>query len=325
MISRVAQQCFWLGRYVERVENTARMLQVNAHFLLDVAQERLDRWRPILTVAGEEGAFLAHHAEADADEPDAVQTWFVWDDRCAVSVVTSFRAARENAWTIRETISLEAWGALNGAWLWVRGGPGRRLWGRDRHAFYERVKDACHLFHGVCHDTMLHEEAFDFMRLGMLLERAGQTARLLDLKYHKLGPTARDRETPAESAQWLAILRSCSATEPFFKRGAGAPTGPAVAEFLLLEPAFPRTVMYALTRAWHFLQRIRPREGEIGVTSSRRLERLLRRLRAADVDALLERGIHQELTRIVDATMVVCDAIRTDYFETAPAGLPEAS
>lgn len=325
MISRVAEHCFWLERYVERVENTARMLQVNANYLLDVDQPDLDRWRPILIVAGEEEAFVRARTSAEADDGEIVQEYLVWDERCSVSIVRSLRAARANAHTIRETISLEAWASLNTFWLWLRGGQGRRLYGRDRHAFYERVKHACHEFHGVYHDTMLHEEPFDFMQLGMLLERAGQTARLLDVKYHKLGPTEKDRETPAEAAQWLAILRSCSATEAFFKRQIEGLTGPAVAEFLLLEPAFPRAVLYCLNRAWHFLQRIRPREGEIGVTSSRRLERLLRRVRAASLEKLLQRGIHRELTNVVNETAGICEAIRTDYFDTTPAAVMTGS
>ena len=325
MISRVAEHCFWLGRYVERAENTSRTLQVNADFLLDVSQPELERWRPILIVAGEEERFIARHGVRAADSGDQVQDYLVWDDTSPVSLMTSFREAREIARTIRETISLEAWTVLNDQWLWLRRGPGRRLFGRDRHQFYERVKDSCHLFHGVCHDTMPHTEPYDFMQLGMQLERAGQTARILDIKYHKLGPTTDAVETPEEAAQWLATLRSCSATEPFFKKGGAAPTGPAVAEFLLFDPDFPRTIMFALTRAWHFLQRIRPRDGAIGVASARQLERVLRRLRGGSIERVLERGIHRELTWVVDMTAAVCDAVRADYFAVTPTPDPAAS
>lgn len=315
MISRVAESCFWLHRYMERVENTARMLQVNVWFLLDVDLPVLNHWRPALIVAGEDARFRSLHDELAADDAEAVQEYLVWDDRNPTSVVRSLGAAREHARTIRDTISLEAWAAVNSFWLWLRGGAGRRLYGRDRHAFYDRVRESCYMFHGVCADTMLYNEPFDFMRLGMLLERAGQTARILDIKYHNLGPTHADRESPAEAAQWLAILRSCSATEPFFKRSVTGPTGPAVAEFLLLDVVFPRAVLYCLNRAWHFLQRIRPpAEVEIGARSAELLDKLVRRLRTQTIDRLLASGIHAELTTMIDGTAEVCDAVAADYF-----------
>lgn len=320
MISRVAENCFWLHRYMERVENTARMLRVNVSYLLDAPAPLSARWRPILIVAGEEARFREYIGSDSLDDGRTAQEYLVWDARCPVSVVNSLQQARENAHTIRETISLEAWTAVNAFWLWFRGGQGRRLFNQDADAFYERVRDSVHQFIGVCHDTMLHDEPFDFMHLGMLLERAGQTARILDIKYHNLGPTLGDAETPAEAAQWLAILRSCSGSEPFFKRGAFAPTGAAVAEFLLLEPQFPRSVLYCLSRAWHFLQRIRSagRQG-IGDQSARVLESLVRHLRGRTIDKLLKAGIHAELTYVVSRITELCEAVRADYFDVAAA------
>ncbi len=166
---------------------------------------------------------------------------------------------------------------------------------------------------------MLHDEPFDFMRLGMHLERADQTARILNLKYHHLGPTDPEEETPAEAAQWLAILRSCSATEPFFKRGGVTPTGPAVAEFLLLEPAFPRAVHHSFLRALHLLRRIRPRkQPEIGAESAARLQGIVRWLRSRTIERILQRGIHTELTALVNRAAQVGEAIRSDFFQPAP-------
>jgi len=153
--------------------------------------------------------------------------------------------------------------------------------------------------------------------MGMFLERAGQTARILDIKYHSLGATTRE-ETAAENAQWLAILRACSAIEPFFKRTAIAPTGPAVAEFLLLDSAFPRTVMHSVTRVWHFLGRVRSRTSgtAIGDTAAAHVQSLLRHLRGLTMERLLDRGIHQEIEAILDRVAIVSDAIGADYFQT---------
>ncbi|MGH7480523.1 MAG: alpha-E domain-containing protein, partial [Longimicrobiales bacterium] len=270
-----------MHRYVERAESTARMVRVNSAYLLDVELPAADRWLPLLIVAGEEPAFLERWGEAAANDGERVQDYLTWDQAVPSSIIASVAAARENARTVRDTISLECWEAINAFHLWLQAGTGHRLYERHRAAFYEQVKDRCHLFHGVCHDTMMHEEPFDFMRLGMLLERAGQTARLLDVKYHTLGPTVRGRETPAETAAWLAILRACAAYEAFFKRASGPLNGPAVAAFLLLEPGFPRSVTHCLDRAANFLRRLRATAGRgVGDASDRLLDRLLAEVRA---------------------------------------------
>lgn len=316
MISRVAESCFWLQRYMERIENAARLLEANLSFVLDVSVPLREQWRPFIVVSGEEKRFVEYHGEDALEDGDLVQHYLTWDERNPVAIHTSLRWARENARTIREAISDEMWETINEFFLWIGGPKSKRLWQRDRAGFYARIKETCLLFYGVCHNTMLHEEPFDFMRLGMLLERAGQTARILDVKHHALGPTKGDIETPAESAQWLAILRSCGANEGFFKSQAGAVTGPAVAEFLLLEDSFPRSVLHCLDRAWNFMRRIRPERDDVpGVRSSTLLRRLRDRLRSLTIQEIVEAGIHEELTRIVDGTMEICGAVHADYFD----------
>ncbi len=322
MISRVAEACFWLHRYMERVESTARMLDANLSLVLDARVPVYDRWHPQVIVTGERERFAALFGPDAAADREVVQRYLVWDERNPVSIASSLRWARENARTIRETINLEMWEALNEFWLWLSEGKGERLWERDRHAFYERVKTRCHAFHGISQATMLHETPFDFMRLGMLLERAGQTARLLDVKFHLLGPTRPGAETAVESAQWLALLRSCSASEAFLKRHRSAMTGAAVAGFLLLEERFPRSVLHALDRAWNFHRRVRApageepgAAGEIGAASGGALEALLASLRGRTIDEVLEAGLHEELTRVIDATAAACLAVQADFFD----------
>ncbi len=317
MISRVAESCFWLHRYMERAENAARLLEVNLSFVLDASVPSHERWRPFIVVCGEEERFLEFHGEEAIEDGEMVQEYLTWDERNPVAIQSSLRWARENARTIRETISDEMWETLNAAWLWIGGRSARRLFQRDRWAFYVKVKETCQLFHGICHNTVLHEEPFDFMRLGMLLERAGQTARILDVKHHAFGPTLGEVETAVEAAQWLAILRNCGANESFFKRSSESVTGPAVAGFLLLENAFPRSVLHCLDRAWNFLQRIRHSDdAEVGEESATLLRALRDRLRNLSIETILQEGeIHEELTRVVDGTSDVCRAIHADYFD----------
>ncbi|MEX2583708.1 MAG: alpha-E domain-containing protein [Gemmatimonadota bacterium] len=315
MIARVAESCFWLHRHVERVDNAARLMGVNFAFVLDVPGQEIERWRPLLVVAGTEDDFLERFGAEHVEDGARVQEFLIWDEQNPVSAWNSLWWARENARTIRETLSLEAWAAINRFYLWMRSAEARAQYEAEPAAFYERMREQCQFFHGVCGDTLLHEDPFEFMRLGMFLERAAQTARILDTKYHAVGPTSEEGETTVELAEWIAILRSCSAYEPFFKRTDGSLTGPAVAKFLLLDTAFPRSVMHCLLRAWNFLELIggeRP-EGR-GRRSAELLVNLLARLQSRSIEQILATGLHDELTTLIDELAVVCATVQDDYF-----------
>lgn len=320
MIARVAESCYWLMRYIERTDATARLLRVHAGMVLDTVLPPDRRWRPLLIVLGEEPRFLERFGAKAARDGEAVQQYLTWDAENPASIVSALTMAREATRTVRETVSLEMWNVLNGSWLWMSDGRGRRLYDRERPAFYEEVSQRCHLFHGASHNTMLHEEPFDFMRLGLNLERAGQTARLLDLQHHALGPRDDAPESAVDAVEWIAILRSCSAYEPFFKKRTAPLSGPAVAEFLLREVAFPGSVMHALTRARNFLDRIRSdADPSIGRRAAERLDDLCGYLESLEMEEALAEGIHDTLTTIVDRVSEVSSAVQEGYFSSSPA------
>jgi uncharacterized alpha-E superfamily protein len=224
---------------VERVATLSRLLEVNNAFQLDVGPSASEVWRPIVIVAGRRSTSSSRSGEPAIEDGEAVQEYLTWDRNHPSSIFASLRWARENARTIREVMSVEMWETINDTWLWLAGRPRGRLYQRERDEFYDHLAKQCMLIHGVCYSTMLHEEPFLFMRLGRAVERVGQTARVLDVKHHSLGDDRRDEST-ADAAQWLAILRSCSAIDAFFQRSAIVLSGPAVAEFLLFDRAFPR-------------------------------------------------------------------------------------
>ena len=171
------------------------------------------------------------------------------------------------------------------------------------------------LIHGVCYSTMLHEEPFVFMRLGRAVERVGQTARILDVKHHSLGDDRRE-ENAADAAQWLAILRSCSAVDAFFQRSANVLSGPAVAEFLLFDRSFPRAVLYNLDSARELLAQLGEERSAVAaaplLAAPRRLRGSLLQMGGAVVQEL---GLHKVLTPVVDDTAALCDAIHADYLD----------
>ncbi|GAB4559311.1 MAG: alpha-E domain-containing protein [Haliangiales bacterium] len=317
MISRVAESCFWLHRYIERADNTARLLRVNRSFVLDVPLPAKNRWRPVIVVSGEEQRFTERFSVDAMSDSQKVQHYLTWDEDNPVSIVNSIRWARENARTIREVISVEMWEVLNDLWHWLRTGPGPALYGEDRDEFYQWVQSQNALFQGLCQNTVLHEQPFDFMHLGMLLERAGQSARIIDVEHHALGDLSSSgtAESAPEAAHWLALLHMCSAYEPFFKRNRRAPHGGAVIAFLVLEPRFPRSVLYCLDQAWHYLRRVGASTGRGGeVKSAPLLADLVASMHTQSRKELLSAGVHHELTRVIDATTAICEAISDDYF-----------
>jgi len=321
MISRVAESCFWLNRYVERTEVLSRMLGVNVAFQLDVELEQAECWRPLVVVCGLEADFAKRFDASDADDAECVQEYLTWDEENPSSVLSSLRMARENARTIRETISLEMWETLNDIWVWLGERESRRLYDRDRIAFYLRLRNQCLLFHGVAQATMLHEDPFEFMRLGTAIERVGQTARLLDVKHHSVAPGEDALESPVEIAQWLAILRFCSGVEPFLKRRTAVPSGRAVAEFMLFDRAFARSVLHNVERAGNFLTLVSPPHSkETGARSRALLAEMRRQLQSMTIDEVLSQGLHETLTWIVDRTADLSGAIQGDFFDPVPHG-----
>ena len=262
MIARVADSCFWLQRYVERFDYTARLISINLETLLDVELPLDEHWRPLLEAAGEEDSFVERHGAAARDDGEVVQAYLTWSEANPVSILTSAHNARENARTIRETLSLEAWETLNRFWLWLSGGPGKRLYKSDRESFYEMLRQEALLFRGVCLETMPHDRPFDFLRLGTTLERASQIARTLGVKYHQMAPIHREEayEGSDQLTLWLALLRCSGCSEAFFKRGFPL-EGRFVAEFMIFDRDHPRTILHNIERSWNFLQRIRPVRG----------------------------------------------------------------
>ncbi|MCA9605905.1 MAG: alpha-E domain-containing protein, partial [Myxococcales bacterium] len=208
-------------------------------------------------------------------------------------------------------ISLEMWESLNDLWNFLRFGKGRRLYARDRDAFFKRIKDGCDLVLGQTESTLLEGEPLDFMRLGRFLERANQTARMLDVKHHTLGPSD-GIETPVETAHWSALLYSCGAAEAYHKRWPARPDGQSIASFLVREPALPRSVLGCLMRARETLDRIR-QQGHpgIGRDAEHQLARLVDHVREMPIDA----SIHERLTEVIDAIAAICVAVDEAYFD----------
>lgn len=255
MLSRVADACFWLSRYIERAESNARLLDVNIQLLLDFEDQNGStagqHWQPILATLEDQEMFAEVFPEASGD---AVMEFVTFEKRNPNSIMNCVSVARENARTVREQISSEMWEQLNRIYLSLRSPAARTAFHDSPIDFYRSLVDQLHSFQGITDATMTHGEGWQFLQAGKFLERADATSRVLDVKYHILLPSGEKVGGNVDVTQWMAVLRSCSAMEAFLKISRTQITSWEVAEFLILHDSFPRSIRFcvdALDSALH--------------------------------------------------------------------------
>jgi uncharacterized alpha-E superfamily protein len=316
MLSRVAEAIYWMNRYIERAESVARFVDVNLHLALDLSEGAQEQWAPIIATTGDDALFAARYGAATRE---SALRFLTFDAGYANSVLSCLRAARESARSVREVISSEMWEAVNRTYLAVAEAARRE----DEvlaapHDFYDQVKLAAQQFVGTAYVTMTHNEAWHFARLGRLLERADKTSRILDVKYFILLPDVSDVGTAYDEVQWAALLKSASAFEMYRKRwGLIAPA--RVVEFLALDPKFPRSMRYCVTKAERSLHAI---TGNALSTAASSAERALGRLRAemefTDAEELLATGLHERIDGFQTRLNGVGDAVWETFFAMRP-------
>jgi uncharacterized alpha-E superfamily protein len=330
MISRIADHCFWFGRYLERAESTARVLHVTGNLALDADLAPHECWRPVLTVAGEEARFFELMGEGAAVDGESVQHYMTLHEENPVSILQSVAQARENARAIRDVVSLEVWHTVNELYLWLSGaasaptldaGPKtsvQAVFKENRYGFYRAVRQHAELAQGLLMSTMLHDTPLDFIQLGIYLERAAQTARTLDM-HHYMRASLPAPHQVVETALWLSLLRACSGFEPFMKRSQGRVTEEAVARFLALEPRFPRSMRHCVRSASERLDEIRSPvlPGVPGATAQLKLRLLEDWLVNIPLEALKKDAVHETLLRVIGDTAVVCEGISMDLLGRA--------
>jgi uncharacterized alpha-E superfamily protein len=315
MISRVADHCYWFGRYVERTESIARLLAATQHLALDAEVPSTACWGPVILVAGEGVRFVGLFGESALGDGALVRRYMVWEESNLVSLLSSFALARENARSIRDVLSLEVWEAVNELHWWLASSEARSLSVDDAFAFFTRVQRGAQLILGLLRSTMLHDVPLDFTWLGVLLERTDQTARMLDVHHHTLGALTRSEggapDPLAEIALWLSLLRSRSGFEPFVKVNRGRVTADLVARFLIFERRFPRSVAYCVRSALSRLEDIRPpSEPSLpGAEAWSRLSRLDAWLSGCADSELPPAQIHDLLVRVVDEVGATSEAM----------------
>jgi uncharacterized alpha-E superfamily protein len=299
-----------MGRSMERAENTARMLDVTYRMSLlkQAAAEPRHEWRAMLSISGLDEDFAARYAESSAEN---VMRFMALDEKNPGSIYNSIFNARENARAVRGSITSEMWEALNHTWLEMRQIHASGIAEDGVSRFFEWVKERSHLSRGITYGTLLRDDRFRFQRLGTYLERADNTARILDVKYHILLPSLNDVGGVADYYQWGALLRSVSAFEAYRNVYRDQITPKRVAELLILRPDMPRSLCACLDEVNYLLQQINgPRAGEL----LRRCGLLHGELRFGSVDDIFTRGLHEYLSAFLERIYDLGDLINTTYF-----------
>jgi uncharacterized alpha-E superfamily protein len=291
LLSRVADSVYWIARYIERAENVARFIGVNLNLQLDLPLAPSQQWQPLIDTSGDAAVFKERFGLATQAK---VIEYLAYDLENPNSIASCLRYARENARSVRETISSEMWAQVNGMYLQIQ--TQRSLPEPERMlVVFREIRMGCHLFQGITDATMTHNEAWHFMRMARKLERADKTSRLLDVKYFMLLPSLADVGTPYDDIHWSAVLKSVSGFEMYRKKY-GRITPADVVEFLVMDPEFPRAVRFCIKSASDSLHAItRTPAGAFRYRSEQLMGRLRAELDFASVESVIRGGLHEYL------------------------------
>ena len=309
MLSRVAESLYWMSRYLERAEHTARLIDVQLNQMLDQAGgDSSLRWQRLLhslRTPPPEGAIDAY----------SVTQALTFDASRTSSIASCIAAARENARQVREQISSEMWEQLNRLFLQVKGTSMEQMWFAEPHKFLNSVKEEIYLFQGITDATMSHSEGWHFIRVGRFLERATSTAALLDEHFSVLlTEQTEDESEPLDYLSWIGLLLSCASFEAYCKVYTAVIRPPHIAEFLLLNAEAPRSLRFACAMMQGALQAIAK---TTSARNSGRVERLIGRLRASldyyQIEEILSGDMHEYLESIQRLCALIHSGLYQSY------------
>ncbi len=322
MLSRVAQNIYWMTRHVERAEDTARLINVNTNLLLDLPRHTTFGWLPLIFIVGAEKLFFEKEPNRLADEANVVR-FLISDSEHPGSIISSLAAARENLRTTRDTVPQDAWEQINGLYIYARDHVPSR---RGRYEFLRRVIQGAQQIGGLLAGTMSRTAAYDFVRLGHYLERADMITRILDVRSANLLPRAgqsqsqsqsqsqllapeQEEQDPFESIQWMSVLKSLSAYQMYRQQVRVRVSGPDVLKFLLQDEYFPRAVAFCLRQLEICLRKLPRNEAALVALAA-----LRHKLNAAAVPELAREGLHQFIDEVQIGFGELHDQIAATYF-----------
>ncbi|WP_026182382.1 alpha-E domain-containing protein [Leeia oryzae] len=309
MLSRTASHLFWMSRYLERAENLARMLDVSFTLSL-LRQKSWDTTLEISAPLSTTGTLAMYQEKHGSVTPEALLHFLAWDQDNPASILSCLKNARENAHAVRGQITSEMWENINATWLEVRKlalnqsqNPGQ---------FFEWVKERSHLFRGVTYGTILRNQAYSFIRLGTFLERADNTARILNVNSHLIQPA--DYNKAPDFYHWSALLKSISAFESYQQIYREEITPATVSELLILRKDMPRALLACMNELHTIFEFI---QGENGRLAKRKVAEVCARLGYTDIQEVFDEGLQNWLGRFLKDIQEIGDLIHVAYLDAA--------
>lgn len=314
MLSRVADSFYWMSRYLERAEHSARVVDVYLGLTLDGDSDEAGQALLVsLGALAQSRAEAATRTGAAASGEDASAAERI-DVRFLEVVVRSIVASRENARNIREKISGEMWEQLNRMYLLVREAEREKVWNEEPGAIVRAVIEGAHLFHGITDSTLSHDEGWHYIQIGRFIERATTTAALLEARFGAPAPKGPGAAGVVEDyAEWVALLRACSAFEAYIRHYTADLRPERIAEFLLLNAEFPRSVRFVVDRVEDSLRAI---ARSLGRPSNGRPERFAGKLRAALNYSQIDEIMADNPLRYLESIRKQCDQVHTALYQT---------
>jgi uncharacterized alpha-E superfamily protein len=308
MLSRVAENIYWMARYIERAENIARLINVNTNLLLDLPKSANVGWEPIIEILGSDQLFKEQY-----DTPDErnVLRFIIADQKNPGSIVSSLALARENARTIRDIIPRESWERINNLFMVAKSNAQSGIARKHRYEYLSSVILGAQTITGQLAGTMLHDVGYDFLRMGRNLERTDMTTRIIDVRSADLLEHEHEALTPYESIQWMSVLKSLTAYQMYRRSVQVRVSRPYVLRFILKDRNFPRAVSHTLGEVEACLANL-PRNKEI----KKQLNELQEYVLDADPTVLKQNELHKFIDELQLKLIQFNSAIADTYFKT---------
>ena len=306
MLSRVAENIYWMARYVERAENTARLVRVNANLLLDLPRGIAPGWAPLVSIMGGDDEFYKRHSKAT--ERNVVK-FLIGDSANHCSILNSLQAARENCRTIRDIIPRSGWEQINELFLYARENVHAGLTKSGRHAYLAHIVAGSQTINGLLGSVVLRDEAYQFLRIGRNLERADMTTRIIDVRSTDLLPEAAAESKIFDTIQWVSVLNSLSAYQAYRRKVQAQVRRDETLQFLFKNTLFPRAFIHCMYALEESLGELKNNQ-----MSLMELRRLIHKVSATRVDKLRKEQLHAFIDELQLGIIKLHGTVEKTYF-----------
>lgn len=312
MLSRVANSIYWLARHIERAENTARLVSVNANLVLDTPKGLSPGWQPLINITGSED--LYRQTYKDFDERSVVK-FLIGDTNNGSSILSSLLLARENARIARDVAQREVWEYVNDVYLYAKSNLNSGLSQRGRYDYLKRIIAGAQQITGMLAGTMSHDATYDFLRIGRNLERADMSIRIIDVRSASLLPHQAEL-TPFENIQWMSVLKSLSGYQMYRRHMQVRVRRPLVLKFLLANREFPRAFYHCLCEVEESLSHLPRNEQAMKIIAQTK-----KSVQQADFDHLEQQALHRFIDELELSVIDLAAQIDATYFVVEPRPL----